>query len=353
MDKLKNIIVNPGITIKQALKRMDDAGEKTLLVTDVNQRLLGTVTDGDIRRWILQGKKLNKSVALVMNKCPFILKEGFTQEEAKDLFVSKVIECVPILDSKHRIVSALRWPDLFEGKLKEYKPINLPVVIMAGGEGTRLSPFTNILPKALIPVGDKPIIDLIIDKFIQFSCREIFLSINHKSNILKAYFSDIKRDCNITYIEENKPLGTIGSLYLLRDRIKKTFILSNCDILIDADYGDILKFHKDNKNDITLIVSLKHYTIPYGICEIENGGLLRRIKEKPEYDFLVNTGSYIMEPSVLKAIPKNKCYHATDLIGDYIARKKKIGVYPVSEKSWLDVGQWEEYHKNLKNFEIK
>ena len=223
MDKLKNIIVGPGITIKQALKRMDDAGEKTLLVADANQRLLGTVTDGDIRRWILQGKRLHKSVALAMNKSPFILKEGFTQKEAKDLFVSKVIECVPILDVKRRIVSALRWPDLFEGKPKEYKPINLPVVIMAGGEGARLSPFTNILPKALIPIGDKPIIELIIDKFMQFSCPDIFLSVNYKSNILKAYFSDIKRDFNITYIEENKPLGTIGSLYLIRNRIKKHF----------------------------------------------------------------------------------------------------------------------------------
>jgi len=353
MEKFKNIIVNPKITIKQALKHMDEAGEKMLLVADENRRLLGTVTDGDIRRWILKGDSLSDSVSKVMNKSPIFLSEGYGEEEARDLMVSQVIECVPVLNKNKQIVSAIRWLDLFEKRITKHKPINIPIVIMAGGIGSRLSPFTNILPKPLMPIGDKPIVELIMDKFIEFGCKDIYLSVNHKSSILKAYFRDHQHNYKIKYIEEGTPLGTIGSLYLAKDKLKSTFILSNCDILIEADYYDIVKFHNDNKNLITLIVSLKHYTIPYGVCEIENGGILKSIKEKPEYDFLVNTGSYILEPDVLRDIPRNKIYHATDLITAYIEKGKKIGVYPVSEKSWLDMGQWEEYQKNLKKFEAK
>jgi NDP-sugar pyrophosphorylase family protein len=221
---------------------------------------------------------------------------------------------------------------------------------MAGGEGARLLPFTNILPKSLIPIDGKPVIELIIDRFKQCGCSEFYLSVNYKANILQAYFSNYKEKYKIKYIQEDKPLGTIGSLYMLKNKIKAPFFVSNCDILIEADYYDIFRFHKDNKNKLTLVVSLKHYTIPYGICNIKKSGILKGIKEKPEYDFLVNTGLYLMEPEVLGDIPKKKFYNTTDLIGDYIKGKEKIGVYPVSEKSWLDMGQWEELQSSIQRF---
>ena len=137
---------------------------------------------------------------------------------------------------------------------------------------------------------------------------------------------------------------------MLKGKIKRPFFVSNCDILIEADYSDIYKFHRENKNKITMIVSMKHYTIPYGVCEISNGGALKGIKEKPEYDYLVNTGLYVMDPDVINDIPKNKFYHVTDLIADYTKRKKKIGVYPISEKSWFDMGEWQEFQKMFKKF---
>lgn len=353
MEKLKKIIVDPKVSIKDALRKMDESAAKILFVASASGTLMGTVTDGDIRRWILKGYSLGKAVSFIMNRNPVFLKEGYPKEAVRRLMVSRAVECLPVLNAKKQIVSAVWWLDLFKNKNNKHRPVGLPVVIMAGGSGTRLSPFTNILPKPLIPIGDKPIIELIMDRFMEFGCRDIYLSVHYKSNILKAYFQDSKPRYSIKYIEENKPLGTIGSLHLLKGKIKSTFIVTNCDILIDADYYDVVKFHKENKNSITLVVSLKHYTIPYGICEIGNGGSLKQIKEKPEYDFLVNTGSYIMEPEVFKDIPRNEPYHATDLIGRYIKENKKVGVYPVSEKSWVDIGQWEEYQKGLEIFNAR
>lgn len=353
MDRIKNILIDPTLSIKQALKQMDETAKKVLFVTDREHTILGIVNDGDIRRWILKNRGLNEAIAEAMNKDPIVLRDGYSKNEARELMLSHGLECIPIIDEARRIVSAVWWLDIFGNSFKKRKSIDIPVVIMAGGEGTRLSPLTNILPKSLMPIGEKPIIELIIEKFTESGCKDFYLSVNHKANILKAYFNDRKDDYTIRYIQEDRPLGTIGSLHLLKDTIKTTFFVSNCDILIETDYSDIVKFHQDKKNLITLVVSLKHYTIPYGICKFENGGALKEIKEKPEYDFLVNTGLYLMEDEVLQDIPTNTLYNMTDLLNDYIKNGKKIGVYPVSEKSWLDMGQFKELKDMLKRFEAE
>lgn len=352
MERIKNILVKPDISIKNALKRMDAAAKKILFVVNNKGELNGVVTDGDIRRWILKGNSLDSNIIEIMNKHPFVLRKDYSKEDAKEIMLSKKIECIPVVDADRRIVSAVWWTDLFAKDFKRHKYIDIPVVIMAGGEGKRLLPFTHILPKSLMPVGGKPIIELIIDKFVEYGCRDFYLSVNYKSNLLKAYFNDLKHDYNIYYIEEQKPLGTAGSLRLLRDKIKSTFFVSNCDILIEADCADILEFHKNKGNKITLVGSMKHYTIPYGVCEIKNGGQLKNIKEKPEFNFLVNTGMYVLEPEILNLIPDSP-YHITDLINDFLKEKGNIGVYPISEKSWMDMGQWEELQDMLKKFETK
>ena len=352
MEKLKRLFISPKTSIKQSLKRMDDVAEKILFVVGRNNAILGVVSDGDIRRWILKGRSLAGEIRLAMNKTPVVLYKSYTIEEAKKIMVSRKIECIPIVNEKREIVSAIWWTDLFDIKPPERVKIDLPVVIMAGGEGTRLAPFTKILPKPLIPIGEKPIVEHIIDKFVECGCKKFYLSVNYKMNIIKAYFSDLKKNYEIHYIEEKKPLGTAGSIYLLKNKIKTTFCVSNCDILINADYGDILKFHRENGNKITLVASMKHYTIPYGVCVLGKNGRLSSIKEKPEYDFLVNTGLYILEPEVLADIPENRFFHITELINLYMSRRKKIGVYPVSEKSWIDIGQWEELQETVKKFGI-
>ncbi|MDD5131502.1 MAG: nucleotidyltransferase family protein [bacterium] len=352
MERIKKALIKPGSTVKQALKQMDAMGEKTLMVVDDVNKLLGTATDGDIRRWILKGKSLSDSLLDVMNSNPITLPEDFAIEEAKKIMLQKKIECLPIVDKNKKIISCLWWIDLFESKAKIVRSLKLPVVIMAGGEGARLHPFTKILPKPLMPIGDKPIIEIIMNRFLDYGCKDFYLSLNYKSSLIKAYFSDFAQKYKITYVLENKPLGTAGSLNLLRNKIRKTFFVSNCDILIEADYADILKFHRQRKNKITLVSSMKNFTIPYGVCEIQNGGVLENIQEKPEYDFLVNTGMYVLAPGVLADIPKNRVYNITDLINDYLKKGEKVGVYPVSEKSWLDMGQFEALQETLKKFEV-
>jgi len=353
MEKLKKVLIRPNHTIKQALRQMDAMGEKILLVVDERNLLLGTVTDGDIRRWIIKGRHLAEGVSKVMNSKPVCLNPDFERKTAKQLMVKQMIECLPVVDANKKVISAIWWTDLFENKLKKIKSLSAPVVIMAGGEGSRLAPFTKILPKPLIPIGDKPIVEIIIDRFMDYGCRDFYLSINYKANIVKAYFKDFEHKYNITYVEEALPLGTAGSLRLLKNKINKTFFLSNCDILIQADYADIFKFHQQKNNKITIVSSMKNFTVPYGVCQVEHGGTLKGIQEKPEFDFFVNTGMYILDKSVIGDIPKNKFYNMTDLVSDYLGKSERIGVYPVSEKSWLDMGQFEVLQEMLKKFEIQ
>ena len=352
MNRLNSILVPPTLTIRNALKQMDSSGGKILFVVDEATRLLGVVTDGNIRRWMLKGGKLSAAIKKAMHPEPVMLNDGYRPEEAKEKMLSKAIECIPVVDTTGKVVSVVWWTDLFKGTAQKKGTIALPVVLMAGGEGTRLAPFTKILPKPLMPIGDKPVIELIINRFYDYGCTDFYLSVNYKSNIIKAYFEDFKHPYDIRYVREDKPLGTAGSLNLLRNRFKKTFFVSNCDILIEADFEDIVQFHKSSGNKITLVGSMKHYTIPYGVCTVGVSGQLNKIDEKPEYDFLVNTGMYVLEPEVLKLIPRDKMFHMTDLIASCRAKGWKVGVYPISEKSWLDMGQWEDLKETLKRFGV-
>jgi NDP-sugar pyrophosphorylase family protein len=285
-----------------------------------------------------------------MNKNFYFLDLNYKEEEVKKIFKDTVASRIPVLKNK-KLVDIIIKEEFFKINSEEVtkRPqIKLPVVIMAGGKGTRLDPFTRILPKALIPIDDKPIIEIIMDKFADFGVTNFYISVNHKSKMIKAFFEDFHSNYNISFIDENIPLGTAGGLKYLEKKIVTSFFVSNCDIIIQCDYSKIYKFHKKGNFDLTLVSSIQHHIIPYGVCKLENDGSLKNIKEKPEYNFLVNTGMYILNPDILQFIPKNKSFDMTDLIKRLKERKKKIGVYPVSEKSWIDVGQWEEYKRAIK-----
>ncbi len=352
MEKIQKIFIKPDRNINAALKQIDESAEKILVVVGPHDQLIGTLTDGDIRRWILKGGSLQVPVSRVMNRTPRCLREGYTADEAKKLMVTNKIECLPVVNKAGVVISAIRWVELFETRFTKHSTIDAPVVIMAGGEGTRLAPFTKVLPKPLLPVGEQPIITLIIDKFVEFGCEKFYLSLNYKASIIKAYFHDLHPKYHLEYIYEEEPRGTAGSLQMMKKTLKTSFFVSNCDILINADYADILHFHQTRGNAITLVGSVKHYVIPYGVCEIGAKGVLKKIQEKPEQDLLVNTGLYILEPEVLKDIPVRGVYHITDLISKYLRRNKKVGVYPVSEKSWLDMGQWEALQDMVKRLGV-
>ncbi|OGS08963.1 MAG: hypothetical protein A2270_04665 [Elusimicrobia bacterium RIFOXYA12_FULL_51_18] len=353
MQKIKKILISPELTVKQALKKMDEGGEKIVFVIGPQNILLGSLSDGDIRRWILKGGRLTAKVPSVMNPAPHCLEEGYSQEAAKAMLVEQRFACVPVVDRQRHVKNAVWWFDFLKDKAHKTHKLNLPVVIMAGGKGVRLAPLTNILPKPLMPIGDSTMTQCIIQRFSQYGCRDIYMSINFRANLIKAYFSDVRGDYDLKFIEEPKPLGTAGSLYLLRQKIKTTFFLSNCDVIIDADYSDILSFHRESGNKITIVGSMKHFTIPYGVCDIKKGGALAAVREKPEYDFLVNTGMYLVEPGILKLIPDNSFMHMTELLDKCLAKGVKTGVYPISDKSWVDTGQWEQLQETLARLGVK
>jgi len=353
----KKILIPAHIKIVEALRLLDETADKVLFVVDSTTKLLGALTDGDIRRYLLSGRNLGDDIAEVYNKVPkFVVEEEYTNDDLKKLFLKCKISVIPILDQHHRLINIVSWDKFFskEGKniTRKRKKIDVPVVIMAGGKGTRLDPFTKILPKPLIPIGDKPIIELIMDKFHENGMTNFYVTLNHKSKMIKAYFEEFKTKYKITYIDEEKPLGTAGGLKFLPSKVSGPFFVSNSDIIIEEDYGKIMKFHKENKNEITIVASVKNYNIPYGVCEIENGGTLCKIKEKPSLSFLVNTGMYVVNSRALKTIPKNKFYHITQLIEDLKSDEKRIGVFPISENAWIDIGEWEKYKDTLEKFKI-
>lgn len=353
MKRISKILIAPDMTVKQALAKMDEAGSKIVFVAGKDHLLVGAVSDGDARRWILKGGRISAKVLKVMNPKPKYLPENYTQELARELLVDKRLECVPVVDAQRHIQGAVWWFDFFKEKAHKAGRLNLPVVIMAGGRGERLAPITNILPKPLMPIGDKPITQHIMERFAKFGCKEVYMSVNFKAKLIKAYFSDIGAEYKLQFIEEPKPLGTAGSLYLLKRRIRKTFFLINCDVMVDADYSDIAHFHRERRNKITIVGSMKHFTIPYGTCEIKKGGDLLAVREKPEYDFLVNTGMYVIEPEVLKLIPDHAFMHMTELIEKCLQKGVKTGVYPISEKSWVDTGQWDQLQETLQRLGVK
>jgi len=350
---MKDITIQPSATIKEAMEALDKTAEKVLLVVDDDQRLIGALTDGDIRRYILKERDLIATIQSAYNKNPiFVFQEDFNIEKIKHILTKNIIDLVPILNQDRKVVDFVTWEKAFgNNRRSDDQKLDAPVVIMAGGRGTRLEPFTKVLPKPLIPVGDKPIIDHIIDRFRDYGISEFYLTIHHMSKIIQAYFEEKEPDYSIGFAEEDEPRGTAGSLKLLVDKLNKPFFVSNCDIIIETNYADLYRFHMQNNYDITLVASAKQFNIPYGICELNGGGSLERIKEKPEYNFLVNAGMYVLNPAVLELIPDNQLFHITHLIDKIMENGGQIGVYPVSENAWIDVGQWAEYRKSLKVIE--
>ena len=331
------------------MKLLDKTAEKCLLVVDKNRKLLGTVTDGDLRRSILAGAQFSEDISECYHKRPVTLVEGhFNTEEAKQLLRGKKLDLIPVIDDEGTLIEYLTWGSLDDVQKPARSLQDVPVVIMAGGKGARLEPFTKVLPKPLVPIQEKPIIEHIIERFTDITCSEFYLTVNYKGRILKAYFEELQPDYNVTFVDENEPLGTAGSLQLLMGKFDKPFFVTNCDIIVKADCVSLYEFHQKGGYDITLVASTKEYIIPYGTCELNGDGHLSHINEKPHYDFLINTGLYVLNPDMLKLIPENKFYHITHLIEDAKNKGKKVGVFPIDDEAWIDVGQWAEYQKAVK-----
>jgi dTDP-glucose pyrophosphorylase len=346
----KDIIVNPDITVRKAMKMLSSSGEKCLVITDKNNKLKGTLSDGDLRKSILKGALMADSIRDIYQNNPTFMIDGeYGSSEIKKRFTKNKFDLIPVVDDQGHLKDILFWEAVFKNQSNRFKlELNVPVVIMAGGKGSRLEPFTKVLPKPLVPIHEKPIIEHIIERFTDVGINHFILSVNYKARILRAYFEELDPSFNVEFVEEQEPLGTAGSLKLLSSRLNEPFMMTNCDIIIKADYAGLYEFHMEGKYDITLVASAKEYVIPYGTCELNKDGHLSHINEKPRYDFLINTGLYVLNPEVIKLIPEKKLFHMTNLIEEAKKLDKKIGVFPIDEDSWIDIGQWSEYQKALK-----
>lgn len=356
-DRIFKISVKTDVTLKDAIKKMDENRQGVICVVDNDQNLKGILTDGDFRRLVLNGISLETPIEQVMNPNPLTFQQSeYNEQEAREIFRRRGIIYLPIVDGS-RLVDMIFESSILrmtadEDKFHGLNGLNLSAIIMAGGFGNRLQPFTNVLPKPLIPINDSSVAELIMESFMKNGVKQFIFSINYKGKMIRAYFDDYPGDCAISFIEETKPLGTAGALKLLGGRLNSTFFVSNCDILLSHDYRKIYDFHKERSFAMTLVSSLQHYQIPYGVCEIKNGGELTGVREKPEYDMLINIGFYLLEPDVIEYIPDDTFFHMTDLIKKLRDMGHKIGVYPVSHSSWTDVGQWEDYKKVVRRLRV-
>lgn len=353
ISNAKHLLINNKASILEAMNQLNITAKRILFVVDENERFIGTVTDGDIRRYILRTGSLDGRVEDACNKNPLFGTHGYNKAKLIEKARQLNIFYIPILSDDKRIAEIITLEEVeVKPSVSSLEPLNIPAVIMAGGFGTRLEPITKVIPKPLIPVGDKTILEHIMEKLAQYGINEFWISVNYKAYMIKSYLSELNLPYRINYVQEEKPLGTAGSLYLLKGKIQSSFfILTNCDVIVDIDYLSLVEFHSENENDITVVASAQHYRIPYGVCEIEEGSL-KRIVEKPEVSLLVNTGMYVINSSMLELIPENEFFHATDMIARARAKNKKIGIYPISENSWIDIGQWEEYKKAINKIKL-
>ena len=339
----------PSGSLLEAMKQMDALDRKLLIVLDEG-RFAGLLSAGDIQRAIIQNKSLESPVSDVLRQKIRVARPVDSYETIKEMMVEFRMELCPVVDDENHILKIYFWEDLFQSdKPKPARQFNLPVVIMAGGIGSRLKPLTNVLPKPLIPIGDKTIIEEIFRRFGNHGCSEFYLSLNYKAELIEFYLTNQNLPYKLEFIKEQVPLGTAGSLSMLKGKLNQTFFVSNCDILIEQDYSEILDYHQESKNEITIVAALKHYPIPYGTIDTGENGQLINLKEKPELTFKINSGIYLLEPHLLDEIPDNTFMHITQLIEAVKLRGGKVGVYPVSEKSWKDIGNWNEYTNSQVN----
>jgi len=352
--KLESILILSGTTIKQAMQKLSDTQERILFVVDNGKKLMGTINDGDIRRALINGSKFDDHVGNVMHKSFVSVDRDVADIEgySKILMLEKKIEQIPVLDKTGIISDVILWTDII-GEERRSEPANLsetPVVIMAGGRGTRLDPFTKILPKPLIPIGNKPVIEIIMERFYKCGFHKFFYTLNYKKEYLKLFLRENNFPYDISWAEEDDFLGTAGGLALLKDKINETFFVVNCDSLLDVNFEDILKWHKEHKSAMTLIGCHNEVKIPFGVLKLSDGKLAK-IVEKPVHDIIINTGVYVIEPHVISYIPEGRHMDMNELI-ETVIEKEKVSVYPIY-KGWFDIGQWEEYKKTVEKLQGK
>lgn len=336
--KLKEFLIKGKEKIKTAIQKINENGLGIVLVVDENEKVIGVVNDGDIRRSLVPGMNTNDSIDTIMNKN---FKYANNICDAMKLAKNYRLRLVPVLDDEGKIKIIVNQNFIISAK-----PLNCPVVIQAGGLGTRLYPYTKVLPKPLIPVGDYPIIELIMRRFVDFGCTEFYIIVNHKKEMIKSYFAEIENKYKITFIDETTPLGTAGGLSLMKGKIDKPFILANCDTFLDCDFSDCYERHLMSGDEVTMISANINFKIPYGIITVDENNEILELKEKPQLDVLTNVGVYVVNPRIIEEIEENTKTHMTEVCEKYM-KDKKCGTYIIQENEWNDMGELDKLNKMM------
>ena len=340
MKNIKKIKINQDATIKQTLKVISDGNIKIAIVVDKNDKLLGTLTDGDIRRGFLKGLDINSSIKSIIFKNPISAKENDTKKKILKTALSKKIYQIPVVDNKGKVIGIHVLDELME---EPNKKSNL-VVVMAGGKGMRLRPLTKNIPKPMLKVGNKPILQTIVEKFRESGYKNFIICVNYKKKIIMDYFGNGKKfDAQIKYVHEKTRMGTAGALSLLKKPDEPFFVI-NADVLTNLDFEKMLNFHQSHNSKATMCVKEYNIKLPYGEVKVNNEDIVS-IEEKPKHKFFVNAGIYILSPKCIDLIP-NKFYDMPSLFKKMIEKKEKTISFPLGEY-WLDIGKSSDYEKAI------
>ena len=339
MTDYKKVLLSPSSTIKEALRAINSGAMQIALVVDKDEKLLGTLTDGDIRRALLNDIQLDGAIAPIINKNPTVCRVEDTKEKILDIAVLKKIYQIPIVDSDGKLVGIEEVDELLKQKVKTNR-----VVLMVGGLGTRLRPLTDHTPKPMLKVGNKPILETIITSFKKYGFINIVLCVSYKSEIIEEYFKDGSEfGVNIEYIHENKRMGTAGALSLIREKLSESFFVMNGDLLTNINFERMMEYHISNASVATMGVREYDFQVPYGVVNVQGKDILS-IEEKPMHKFFVSGGVYVLSEKVLEFIPDDEFYDMPTLFEKVIAENLKSISFPIREY-WLDIGRVEEYEK--------
>ncbi len=339
MKNYKSILLLPTSTIREALKIIDNGAMKIAIVIDENEKLLGTITDGDIRRGLLGTLGLDDAIESIIFRTPTVCKIDDTKEKILEIAIEKKLYQIPIVDNHGKLVGIEEVDEL----LKPKKKIN-KVVLMAGGLGTRLRPLTENTPKPMLKVGDKPILETIILNFKKYGFTEIILTVSYKSHVIEDYFADgSKFGVNIEYIHEDKRMGTAGALSLVREKLNEPFFVMNGDLLTNINFEHMMEYHISNNSTATMGVREYDFQVPYGVVNVD-GINIKNIEEKPVHSFYVSGGVYVLDSKVLDFIPENEFFDMPTLFEKVIEQNLKSISFPIREY-WLDIGRMEEFEK--------
>ena len=339
MRIVNDIKLSINSTIKDALQTINNGGLQIAIVVDENDALVGTVTDGDIRRGLLNGLDLNSSVSLVVHKSPSIASVGDTKESILKIALAKKLHKIPLVDELGKLVGIEDIEDIIKPVGKTNR-----VILMVGGLGTRLRPLTQDTPKPMLKVGNKPILQTIVEKFAEYGFVNITMCVNFNASIIRDYFGDGKEfGVNIDYVLEEKRMGTAGALSLLKERPSEPFFVMNGDLLTNVNFEHIFNYHMLHKATATMCVREYDYEVPYGVVKMNDNKIIE-IVEKPVQKFFVSAGIYMLSPEILDLIPQDEFYDMPTLFEKAIAQNKNVISFPIHEY-WIDIGRLEEYQK--------